>query len=135
LNEWPKLSSREFAKICAVNKSLVEDVRKDQLADSASCEPVKRVGADGKERRMPVQKPTPPPADEEQTEEQPEESERPIVRARRQRNVATLPSAGRLDPAGHVHTLPNIMGHSGESAHFAHCNCKILTVQLPTVGS
>lgn len=50
LAEWPKLSNREIARICAVHHDHVRDVRNHQLADSASSNLETRVGADGKER-------------------------------------------------------------------------------------
>lgn len=58
LAEWPKLSDRELAKICAVSNELVGDVRKTQLSDSDSST---RIGADGKERKLPTKKPAEPP--------------------------------------------------------------------------
>lgn len=51
LKEFPKLSSREIAKVCAVSHELVDRSR-PELADSASS--TTRVGADGKERKMPT---------------------------------------------------------------------------------
>ena len=48
--EWPKLSNREIARICAVHHDMVGEVRADQLAESASSIPETRVGADGKQR-------------------------------------------------------------------------------------
>lgn len=51
LAEWPKLSDRQIAEICAVNHHLVSDCRKAQLGESPSSET--RLGRDGKERRMP----------------------------------------------------------------------------------
>lgn len=64
LAEWPKLSDREIARICAVGYSLVGEVRKDQLPESDSCEPqhATRIGADGKERRMPRAESQPAPS-------------------------------------------------------------------------
>lgn len=81
LAEWPKISDREIARICFVSAEMVGDVRpKNQLSDSDSCHkckdcgaeidsradhftgqclachksnPPTRIGADGKERRMP----------------------------------------------------------------------------------
>jgi hypothetical protein len=49
LAEWPKVSDRQIAELCAVGYSLVAEVRKIQLPDSGSC----RIGADGKQRRIP----------------------------------------------------------------------------------
>ena len=75
LEEWPKLSDRELAKICAVHHDLVADVRKTQLADSASSsEPEPRIGADGKSRRMPkkhTEAPAPAPEPEPEPDDEP----------------------------------------------------------------
>ena len=54
LAEWPKLSDREIARICAVSHIMVADVRPGQLEDSSSLQPATRIGKDGKERKMPV---------------------------------------------------------------------------------
>ncbi|HEU5125015.1 MAG TPA: ParB N-terminal domain-containing protein [Verrucomicrobiae bacterium] len=51
VTEWPSLSNREIARICAVHHDLVGEVRQDQLAESASSIPAIRVGADGRQRR------------------------------------------------------------------------------------
>jgi hypothetical protein len=54
LSEWPKLSDRQIAEICAVSSEMVGDVRKKQLSESdSSPEPITRIGRDGKERKMP----------------------------------------------------------------------------------
>jgi hypothetical protein len=50
LAEWPKLSSRELAKICAVSDMFVGTVR-DQLQTDCSST---RKGADGKEGKLPT---------------------------------------------------------------------------------
>lgn len=49
LEEWPNTSSRELAKMCGVSDMFVGTVR-DQLQTDCSC----RIGADGKERKLPV---------------------------------------------------------------------------------
>jgi hypothetical protein len=64
LAEWPNLSNREIARICAVHHDHVGDVRKDQLAESATARTTEttcaksavertRIGRDGKMRRLP----------------------------------------------------------------------------------
>lgn len=53
LAEWPTLSNRELARVCAVHHDLVGEVRKAQVAESASSLPETRIGGDGKERRLP----------------------------------------------------------------------------------
>jgi ParB-like chromosome segregation protein Spo0J len=64
LAEWPNLSNREIARICAVHHDHVGDVRKDQLAESATAGTEEtncaksaverpRIGRDGKMRRLP----------------------------------------------------------------------------------
>ncbi len=50
LGEWPKLSDREIARICAVGADMVGSAR--QLSENDSSET--RVGADGKERKLPT---------------------------------------------------------------------------------
>lgn len=56
LREFPKLSSEELGKICAVSPRTVEAHRR---ANSANCGVEKRTGADGKERKMPARAPSP----------------------------------------------------------------------------
>jgi uncharacterized ParB-like nuclease family protein len=56
LAEWPKLSNREIARVCAVGETLVRDTRPN-CAKSA-VEPT-RIGADGKERRVPLRESAP----------------------------------------------------------------------------
>lgn len=56
LAEWPKLSNRELAKLCAVSDPFVGEVR--QLLTVSSSDT--RIGADGKERKLP-RKPEPKP--------------------------------------------------------------------------
>ena len=52
----PQLSDREIAKHCGVGHEMVGATR-CQLAETASCTaPAVRIGADGKERRMPRSK-------------------------------------------------------------------------------
>ena len=48
LAEWPQLSDREIARICAVHHTLAGSVRREQVAESATC-PKTRQGADGKQ--------------------------------------------------------------------------------------
>lgn len=50
LKEFPKLSSREIAKVCAVSHDFVNRTRPAQLSSDDSS----RTGADGKERKMPT---------------------------------------------------------------------------------
>jgi hypothetical protein len=60
LAEWPNLSSRELAKICAVSDMMVGEIR-NQLQESCSST---RTGADGKEYKVPVKKQEPEPETE-----------------------------------------------------------------------
>lgn len=53
LAEWPRLSDRKIAEICAVGHDMVADVRQNQLAENASSPPPPRIGRDGKERNLP----------------------------------------------------------------------------------
>jgi hypothetical protein len=65
LSEWPKLSDRELAKICAVSHPFIAIVR-GQL-ETVTSSPTPRIGADGKERKLPKKKesaPAPEPAPE-----------------------------------------------------------------------
>lgn len=59
LAEWPKLSDRQIAEICAVSNNFVSEQRKSQLSSDDSSEPQTRIGRDGKERKMPERKPAP----------------------------------------------------------------------------
>jgi len=56
LTEFPNLSDRALAELCLVGNDLVGELRKDQLSVSDSCEITKRIGLDGRARRLP-----PPP--------------------------------------------------------------------------
>jgi ParB-like chromosome segregation protein Spo0J len=65
LRQWPKLSNREIARICAVSEHSVRDYR-EANCDKDAVET--RIGADGKERKLPKHKrsaiasePTEPP--------------------------------------------------------------------------
>ena len=49
LKEFPKLSSREIAKVCAVSDEFVNKVRPEELRTVSSSQT--RIGADGKERK------------------------------------------------------------------------------------
>lgn len=56
LAQWPKLSDRELAKICAVSDHFVGSVRKESTANESQLkEPATRIGRDGKERKLPKQ--------------------------------------------------------------------------------
>lgn len=56
--EWPKLSDVEISRICAVGKTLVGEVRPyAQPVEKTGCET--RIGADGKERKLPVKNSAP----------------------------------------------------------------------------
>ena len=57
LQEWPKLSDRELAKICAVSDHFVGDVRKESTANESQLLQA-RIGADGKKRKLPAKKKT-----------------------------------------------------------------------------
>jgi uncharacterized ParB-like nuclease family protein len=62
LEEWPKLSDAEIARICAVSRTMVRTIRERNRAaqggDPAGYE--KRLGRDGKEYAQPKRKPRPP---------------------------------------------------------------------------
>ena len=52
LTEWPKISDVEIGRICAVGKTLVGEVRRqNEPVEKTGCET--RIGADGKERKLP----------------------------------------------------------------------------------
>ena len=70
-DEWPKLSDREIARICAVNPSLVADVRKAKVPESGTCEPTKRIGGDGKSYTVTSKKTTPAPIKDKVEDEKP----------------------------------------------------------------
>jgi len=53
LAEWPQVSDRQIAELCAVGYTLVAEVRKAQLPETGSW----RLGADGKQRRVPLRVP------------------------------------------------------------------------------
>lgn len=58
--EWRKRSDRSIAEYLGVSNFTVSTIRKEiQLLDSNSSEPQTRIGADGKERRLPVLPPKP----------------------------------------------------------------------------
>jgi hypothetical protein len=63
LAEWPRWSDRRLAKACGVDHEMVGVVRSESTGGNRQFqEPAKRVGADGKERALPVSKEwTPPP--------------------------------------------------------------------------
>jgi hypothetical protein len=63
LVDFPKLSDAELAKMCAVSTFLIQDVRKEiQPLENRGSET--RIGADGKERKLPTKKkPAEPMAD------------------------------------------------------------------------
>jgi hypothetical protein len=89
LGQWPKVSDREIARICAVCDTFVGDVRREttavkprltekQLAESASSPtppPETRTGADGKTRKMPAKRDEASPDAEESTVESREEEQ------------------------------------------------------------
>jgi hypothetical protein len=56
LAEWPKLSDREIARICAVSHPFVIEMRRELVTVTSSPEPATRIGADGKERKLPQRK-------------------------------------------------------------------------------
>jgi len=72
LAEWPKLSDRQIARVCAVSDHFAGDVRKSNCELNAVEQP--RIGADGKERRLPVRK-----APSVETPDESEPTERPRV--------------------------------------------------------
>lgn len=63
LEQWPKQSSREIAKLCGVGHTMVDEFRKQLASDASSpsetsSTPINsRIGADGKVRQMPAAKP------------------------------------------------------------------------------
>ena len=65
--EWRKWSDRKIAEHCGVHHQLVARIR-IELDESSSCQPPTRIGADGKERRLPV-RPMPEPAEDPLPEE------------------------------------------------------------------
>lgn len=56
LTEWPKMADLEIAKICAVDNHTVASVRRDMETTREIPKLETRIGADGKERKMPVKK-------------------------------------------------------------------------------
>jgi hypothetical protein len=57
LAEWPKLSDREIARVCAVSNNFVSEHRPQLSSDDSSPEKPDnstRIGHDGKERKMPT---------------------------------------------------------------------------------
>jgi hypothetical protein len=58
LKEFPKLSDRQIADVCAVSHVFVAKCRPSQLETVTSSE---RLGADGKTRKLPARKPAPVP--------------------------------------------------------------------------
>jgi len=69
LEEWPKLSDRELAKICSVSDKTVAAVRNETTAEIPQLLKT-RIGADGKERKLPTKKPTPTRDDDTEPDEQ-----------------------------------------------------------------
>jgi hypothetical protein len=57
--EWPKLSDRQLADMCAVSNQFVSTLR-PQLSTVDSC--ASRIGKDGKKRKAPAKKPASKPA-------------------------------------------------------------------------
>jgi hypothetical protein len=74
--EWQQWSDRQIADQCGVSNNFVGVLRKEfaprQLSSDDSCEPVKRMGKDGKERSLPRHNPRfyIPPDDTSVTEEE-----------------------------------------------------------------
>jgi hypothetical protein len=88
LAEWPKLSSRELARICAVSDTMVNELRRSNMEQylekqGVRCKnlaPEPRIGKDGKTyktKEKPAASPAPQP--EPEPEPEPEEEERPRV--------------------------------------------------------
>ena len=105
LTEWPKLSSAEIARICAVSHTFVEGLRSEiQPATVAGCG---RIGHDGKERKLPpvpVRPSVPPVPTQPSTIAQSVQSDAP-----------TVPSAAAPDPppwAGSGEPAP-VLGRRG----------------------
>ena len=51
--EWRRWSDRRIAETCGVSNNFVGDVRRELSSNDSSDEPETRIGADGKERRLP----------------------------------------------------------------------------------
>lgn len=54
LREFPKLSDAELARMCAISDKTVASVRHEQTANLGTSEVETRIGADGKERKLPA---------------------------------------------------------------------------------
>jgi hypothetical protein len=88
LAAWPRLSDRKLAEICAVHHQLVADVRRSELDDSSSSpEPAARIGADGKERKLPAK-----PKPQQQEPPMADDDDRPHVVARIEAVPAPAPT-------------------------------------------
>lgn len=81
LAEWPNVSDRQIAEICAVGDHLVADVRSTNCVNPAVDQPQPRIGKDGRLRKLPkktseteLELPAPP--------SEPEPEEKPQVIAR-----------------------------------------------------
>jgi len=98
LAEWPKMSDRQIAEVCAVSDPFVGDVRGQLQTVSSSPAPETRIGADGKERRMPARKPkAETPAPEPATAPS-EPEEKPAV-------AAHTEALGNLKAARAIHSF------------------------------
>lgn len=97
LREFPNLSNREIARICGVGYTLVGEQRKQLTETGSSAEPETRIGADGKERRMPTRKDSIPPMPDSK-EEEPAEPHQPVNTATEPQKPKRLPPA-RVDSA------------------------------------
>lgn len=70
LGEWPQLSDRQIAEICAVSNNFVSE-RRGQLSSDDSCEtPTARTGKDGKTRKLPKKREEAPEESEPETQEE-----------------------------------------------------------------
>jgi len=76
LEEWPKLSDRQIAEICAVGAPLVGDTRAILNCNNVTVDQ-SRIGRDGKERKMPTRKVTADVASEPTSPPCPDEDEEP----------------------------------------------------------
>lgn len=76
LELWPDMSDRGLAEKCGVGHHLVSKLRSDQLGAAPSCEPqTKRVGRDGKARKLPETSPAPEPWPGPDTDEEPPDAD------------------------------------------------------------
>jgi hypothetical protein len=113
LAEWPKVSDREIARICAVSNNFVSDTRKTQLSSNDSSEkPEKRTGADGRTRRVPKRKPRPKVEKASEPSPAPEPEEPPRIRTAIEEMTETESKPEqkpeRIEPTPGIKMLPEL---------------------------